>query len=189
MPSQTFWLHGSCPYGKRCCFLHTTTEAGSGPAGETSSNEPATSRLQQRTSGLATSHAAYIDTSAVSTPTTATGRYTSVSAVEAPGPRSRLERLRPVSSTTASHLLRSAPAQSHHSKQHSLSSVSLARYSPLLEDRPSSALSDRSSSLLTPFTGHRSAASSPTDSATLSASPQPFPIKGRAPSPATAMAA
>lgn len=31
--SQTFWVSGTCPYGKRCCFIHTElpTSGGTGP--------------------------------------------------------------------------------------------------------------------------------------------------------------
>ena len=31
--SQTFWVSGSCPYGKRCCFIHTELPASGGPPG------------------------------------------------------------------------------------------------------------------------------------------------------------
>lgn len=44
MPSfyQTFWVSGSCPYGKRCCFIHTElTPAPAAPsAAGTSENTP-----------------------------------------------------------------------------------------------------------------------------------------------------
>ena len=30
---QTFWVSGSCPYGKRCCFIHTELPASGGPPG------------------------------------------------------------------------------------------------------------------------------------------------------------
>jgi hypothetical protein len=30
---QTFWVSGSCPYGKRCCFIHTDVPAGGMPPG------------------------------------------------------------------------------------------------------------------------------------------------------------
>lgn len=29
--SQTFWVSGSCPYGKRCCFIHTELPGGAQP--------------------------------------------------------------------------------------------------------------------------------------------------------------
>jgi hypothetical protein len=28
---QTFWVSGSCPYGKRCCFIHTELPGGAQP--------------------------------------------------------------------------------------------------------------------------------------------------------------
>ena len=30
---QTFWVSGSCPYGKRCCFIHTELPASGNPPG------------------------------------------------------------------------------------------------------------------------------------------------------------
>jgi hypothetical protein len=30
---QTFWVSGSCPYGKRCCFIHTELPTSGGPPG------------------------------------------------------------------------------------------------------------------------------------------------------------
>lgn len=32
-PLQTFWVSGSCPYGKRCCFIHTELPANGSPPG------------------------------------------------------------------------------------------------------------------------------------------------------------
>lgn len=156
---RTFCLHGSCPYGKRCCFLHTnnSNESGTGtPQGDSpSSNEPAISRLQQRTSGLS------LETTPTKTET----------------PRSRLERLRPVNtSSSTGNLLRSAPVMSRHHQSSSLSQFNLTDTPPITSvssvnhqrfssiDRPASALSDKSSCLFTPFTnGHRSSSSSPTE--------------------------
>jgi len=38
---QTFWVSGSCPYGKRCCFIHTELPAnGQSPATPGSENPP-----------------------------------------------------------------------------------------------------------------------------------------------------
>lgn len=45
-PAQTFWVSGSCPYGKRCCFIHTElpttggapTASGTPPADTPTSN-------------------------------------------------------------------------------------------------------------------------------------------------------
>jgi tristetraprolin/butyrate response factor 1 len=35
VPLQTFWVSGSCPYGKRCCFIHTELPAnGAAPGAE-----------------------------------------------------------------------------------------------------------------------------------------------------------
>ncbi len=35
VPFQTFWVSGSCPYGKRCCFIHTELPAnGAAPGAE-----------------------------------------------------------------------------------------------------------------------------------------------------------
>ena len=31
--AQTFWVSGSCPYGKRCCFIHTELPASGAPPG------------------------------------------------------------------------------------------------------------------------------------------------------------
>lgn len=40
---QTFWVSGSCPYGKRCCFIHTELPAPGAPGAPVSSTEGATS--------------------------------------------------------------------------------------------------------------------------------------------------
>ena len=43
---QTFWVSGSCPYGKRCCFIHTEvptsghSNAGSSAGAENSASQP-----------------------------------------------------------------------------------------------------------------------------------------------------
>lgn len=38
---QTFWVSGSCPYGKRCCFIHTEVPAGGGQGESTPPPQPA----------------------------------------------------------------------------------------------------------------------------------------------------
>lgn len=43
---QTFWVSGSCPYGKRCCFIHTELSSVQSPAnGE---NPPSQSSTHSR---------------------------------------------------------------------------------------------------------------------------------------------
>ena len=39
--SQTFWVSGSCPYGKRCCFIHTELPAAGGPPSTDGAPPPA----------------------------------------------------------------------------------------------------------------------------------------------------
>lgn len=34
LPSQTFWVSGSCPYGKRCCFIHTELPTNGAPGAQ-----------------------------------------------------------------------------------------------------------------------------------------------------------
>lgn len=36
---QTFWVSGSCPYGKRCCFIHTELPTSGAAAGGTATTE------------------------------------------------------------------------------------------------------------------------------------------------------
>jgi len=37
---QTFWVSGSCPYGKRCCFIHTELPAPGAPPAAPAGNSP-----------------------------------------------------------------------------------------------------------------------------------------------------
>lgn len=55
--SQTFWVSGSCPYGKRCCFIHTelTPGPGSGGTQENSSPQPQVDGRQRANSDPDTS--------------------------------------------------------------------------------------------------------------------------------------
>ena len=50
---QTFWVSGSCPYGKRCCFIHTELPAGGG-AGTTAENSPPSQAIDGRARSMST---------------------------------------------------------------------------------------------------------------------------------------
>lgn len=47
---RTFWLHGACPYGRRCCFIHTTVPGGASSHGNV--QPPTTAELAASTSCL-----------------------------------------------------------------------------------------------------------------------------------------
>lgn len=61
-PAQTFWVSGSCPYGKRCCFIHTElpttggapTASGTPPADTPTSNSSSSAAAVGRERSLST---------------------------------------------------------------------------------------------------------------------------------------
>lgn len=55
---QTFWVSGSCPYGKRCCFIHTelpnSGSASTPPSGIASGADSSTSQPDGRARSMST---------------------------------------------------------------------------------------------------------------------------------------
>ena len=45
---QTFWVSGSCPYGKRCCFIHTELPASGAPPGADGAPPPKITETRNR---------------------------------------------------------------------------------------------------------------------------------------------
>jgi hypothetical protein len=45
---QTFWVSGSCPYGKRCCFIHTELPASGSGTGSENTASPQRSDRRER---------------------------------------------------------------------------------------------------------------------------------------------